>query len=893
MALKIIGFIFVISLVFGNTLPNQLKDVPFDVNEVINQVSPHDFPTPNPCPLIPELTGEFLIDTFISYVPAIGNQTLPAIAFNGTNYLVVWHDDRSGMDIFGARVNQSGILLDSFNIPISTATNWQKYPSVAFDGVNYLVVWEDRRNDLYSDIYGARVSPTGIVLDPNGIPISTAANKQGNPSVAFDGTNYLVVWMDLRSGYEYIIYGARVNPSGTVLDPNGFAISTDAYSQGPPSIAFDGINYLVVWQDMRNNIDTFNIYGSRVNQSGTVLDPNGIAISTATNHQLIPSVVFNGTDYFVVWEDLRSSYESDIYGARVSPAGIVLDTNGIPISTAINDQRSPSVSFDGTNYFMVWEDGRDDPRNSNIYGSRVNQSGTVLDPNGIAIISATNQQRSPSLTFDGINYLVVWGDRRNGLNESDIYIGRVSQSGVVLDTNGISITSAANQQELPSLCFDGINYFVVWEDHRTDIFSDIYGARISQQGSVLDSQCVAISTAIYDQQTPSIAFDGSNYLVVWQDYRSGSNFDIYGARVNPAGVVLDPEGIAISTEASHKYSPSVAFDGTNYLVVWEDFHPWIYSIYGARVNQQGIVLDPNGFIISTSRLGCGFPTVNFDSMNYLVVWEDYRNGEFDVYGARVDKYGTVLDPNGILISNATNYQEHPRVVFDGINFLVVWQDSRINYDEFDIYGARMTPAGIVLDSNGILISAARYNQYSPSITFDGTNYLVIWTDERNAYGSDIYGAKVNRLGIVIDSFSVITQIGSQFSPALVCGFDQQGLISYSGWAGMVQNKTYNSMRIWGKFYPFINIEEENSKVKMQSAKLYEIYPNPSTDVLRVRGPLNEKTIKIFDICGKMIKEIATTSARNDEAVVISLKGINPGIYFLRLGKETKKFIVAR
>ena len=41
MALKIIGLLFVVSLAFGIQNPTKLKDVPFNVNEVINRVSPH------------------------------------------------------------------------------------------------------------------------------------------------------------------------------------------------------------------------------------------------------------------------------------------------------------------------------------------------------------------------------------------------------------------------------------------------------------------------------------------------------------------------------------------------------------------------------------------------------------------------------------------------------------------------------------------------------------------------------------------------------------------------------------------------------------------------------------------------------------------------------------
>ena len=77
----------------------------------------------------------------------------------------------------------------------------------------------------------------------------------------------------------------------------------------------------------------------------------------------------------------------------------------------------------------------------------------------------------------------------------------------------------------------------------------------------------------------------------------------------------------------------------------------------------------------------------------------------------------------------------------------------------------------------------------------------------------------------------------------------------------------------------------------------EIYPNPAKGVMRVRVPLSVKEIKIFDVSGKIIKEIATpaSQSRNDRVIEtkISLKGINPGIYFLRFGRETKKFLVVK
>ena len=107
-------------------------------------------------------------------------------------------------------------------------------PAVAFDGTNYLVVWEDARWAAH-DIYGARVSRGGTVLDPTGSRSRPRRDDQRVPSVAFDGTNYLVAWQDGRVGTTYDIYGARVSPAGTVLDPGGIPISTAAGYQGAPA----------------------------------------------------------------------------------------------------------------------------------------------------------------------------------------------------------------------------------------------------------------------------------------------------------------------------------------------------------------------------------------------------------------------------------------------------------------------------------------------------------------------------------------------------------------------------------------------------------------------------------------------------------------------------------
>lgn len=329
----------------------------------------------------------------------------------------------------------------------------------------------------------------------------------------------------------------------------------------------------------------------------------------------------------------------------------------------------------------------------NFTGSR---EGEFLIDTSVAYVSALEGQGSPSVAFDGTNYLVVWQDSRNG--SYDIYGTRIKQDGVILDSAGFAVSSDPYNQKCPAIAFDGTNYLVVWEDYRNSNHADIYGTRISQEGVVLDADDIAISIDTSWRCSPSVGFNGIYYLVVWNDFRNGPS-DIYGARIDQSGVVLDSLGFAISTDVWCLASPAITSDNTNYLVVWQDARSGSYDIYGARIDQSEVVLDTLGIPISVCPSDEQYPAVAFDGSNYLVVWS---NG--DIYGARVSQTGILLDTVGIAISTEPNSQSEPCISFDGVNYLIAWQDNRYSSLYTDIYGARVTPAGVVLDSDGIVIS---------------------------------------------------------------------------------------------------------------------------------------------------------------------------------------------
>ncbi|MCX5677034.1 MAG: hypothetical protein NTX87_18755, partial [Planctomycetota bacterium] len=126
-----------------------------------------------------------------------------------------------------------------------------------------------------------------------------------------------------------------------------------------------------------------------------------------------------------------------------------------------------------------------------------------------------------------------------------------------------------------------------------------------------------------------------------------------------------------------------------------------------------------------------FRGISFDGANYLLVWQDDRDGDgyYDVYGARMTRSGTVLDTAGIPISVEQNNQWFARVAFDGANYLVTWTDDRTLEEDYRIYASRMTPEGVVLDTNGIQLND--YLSTYPAVVFDSTNYFVVWNGARS------------------------------------------------------------------------------------------------------------------------------------------------------------------
>jgi hypothetical protein len=767
-----------------------------------------------PLVIDPLIEPEFGMDSPV-VGPAANSQTGVAVGSLGGDFLVAWSDGRLGsFAVYAARVSGSGAVLDPVGFIVSRSG---ASPSVTLLGTNYFVVWEDSRNrgtNFYTDIYGARIGRDGVVLDAEGIPICTAPNYQFAPRAASDGTNCLVVWQQVHGSSTTAddIYGTIVTSRAEVLNPNGVPISSAPGDQTSPLVAAGGGAYLVTWTDERDGLFP-NIYGARVTYDGITIDTNGIPICTATNGQYLGSVASDRQDWFVAWTDFRNpdSSRPSIFGTRVSREGTVSQTNGIPISQSNVGQRGPAVVFNGSDYLVAWSDQRNYPATGfDLYAARVANDGLLVPGSEFPLNLHSGDQGTAAVAFNGTDYLAVWSDGRNDIEFPDLYGTLVNKTNQVSAPDGMLISEAANDQQAPAAAFNGRHYLVVWEDNRNGAGTDIYGVRLSSTGQIADPSGISICTAPGLQRHPSVASDGTDFLVVWADERdsASSGSDIYGARVQSTGVVVDGAGLPICTETSFQVGPCVAFGGGAYLVAWQDWRniPTTgYDIYGTIAMPAGPVVNTNGFAICSAPKAQGNPAIAFNGATFLVVWSDERNagnnfGVYDIFGARVKPDSTVLDLQGIPIGVAPDDQSLPSVAAAGSDYLVVWQDARDRAaNKYDIYGTRVGAGGDVLDGAGLVICSEANDQNTPVVTANGSEFLVAWTDGRNASqsGLDIYATGVSFTGIVRAGSGMAVHRGQfdQLTPAVLGNSNGSCLVLGSSFKA----DAFESYRIVGSF----------------------------------------------------------------------------------------------
>ena len=436
------------------------------------------------------------------------------------------------------------------NVPLCTAANDQNLPTIVSDGAGgAIVTWYDSRSVSGSDIYAQRVNAAGVPQwTLNGVVLCAAANDQQYPQIVSDGAGgAIVTWQDFRSGTTYDIYAQRVNAAGVPQwSIDGVSLCTASFNQTTPTLVSDGSGgAIVTWEDFRSGTNN-DIYAQRVNAAGAPQwTANGVALCSAASNQFAPTIVSDSAGGAIVtWYDSRSFTNNDIYAQRVNAAGVPQWTaNGVALCTAALDQYNPTIVSDGAGGAIVtWNDYRSST--THIYAQRVNAAGVPQwTADGVALCTAANFQSNPKIATDGSGgAIVTWQDQRSG--SGDIFAQRVNAAGVPQwSADGVALCAAAYDQLRPMIASDGAGGAIVtWDDGRSGT-ADIYAQRVNAAGvPQWTADGVALCTAAHDQLSPTIASDGAGgAIVTWNDYRSGTNYDIYAQRIDSFGYLGNPE----------------------------------------------------------------------------------------------------------------------------------------------------------------------------------------------------------------------------------------------------------------------------------------------------------------------------------------------------------------
>ena len=261
----------------------------------------------------------------------------------------------------------------------------------------------------------------------------------------------------------------------------------------------------------------------------------------------------------------------------------------------------------------------------------------------------------------------------------------------------------------------------------------------------------------YEQTDPRIAVapDGS-FVIIWIDKREGEN-NVYLQRFNTEGF---PDGgnVKINDDVITAWQAQPALDAGisgQYGIVWQDFrtdgYPYnpdimfqpldsISTPIGANVNvtpgYQNWMRENSDIAISAWGAG-------------VVVWADYLNGNWDIYGQLIGLEGSLIGSSFKVNDDVGSSQQHyPKVATSAEGwFVVTWYDNRGGDDDIYIqrFNSDATPIGVNVKVNS---DGTNKRQTFPDITTDGAgNFTVIWVDYRNGSypdNPDIFAAKYQK-----------------------------------------------------------------------------------------------------------------------------------------------------
>ncbi len=570
-------------------------------------------------------------------------RTNAKLAWAGGVYLFTWTDF---YDTDALRLDANLNVLDASPIQLLTG---RELSGLASSGSQFYVVWVQQVAPTYvSTVTGSRISTAGVNLDGAGVNISknNAPQTYTTTGVVWDGTSFRVTW-----GFDNAFSVARVSQEGTVLDPGGVSVSGPSTG---PTAGLPGGGVLVNWSPYASS--GYEVFSAAIPTSN-VAYPNK-TLSTGAPMQFRPDAAAGSAGFMLV-------HRSDLPGvSRILAQPLALD--GTPLTAApilldsgqsTSGPGTPSIAWNGSLFLATWSNS------TGIVAQRLNQDGTLVDPAPFLVTSGFGPTEVSAL---GSTFLVV--GRRFGFNVQ--YINAVAArvrgaDGAVLDPSGLII--GASYVTAVSVTTFGARWLPVWRANFThdDPNGATYGTFVDASGTfgpqfqISNYSSSAGGNAIFEV---AVASDGNQALVLQSaELSSGVETDLAAVLVNPNGT-RQPQ-VNLTPWIGNQYAPRVAFDGQNYVVVFNDqknrFAPWTLDpldargdLFGMRIAPDGTQIDPTGFAFSLSPTSETHPNVTAAEGLTLITGAILRGAPCESYRIGYQLYGTGANPWPVAVASA-------------------------------------------------------------------------------------------------------------------------------------------------------------------------------------------------------------------------------------------------
>jgi hypothetical protein len=331
-------------------------------------------------------------------------------SFRTQSYAATYTGDDNGFSVYLSTLNRLGGVITPPGEQVYTRINADASGgAISWRGDRYGMVWQDRRAGNY-DIYFSAVASDGT-KQISDIQVSTGTDFSVNPTIVWNNLQFLVVWQDDRNG-PFDVFAQRINLDLTLDGGNmQLTFGNSEFGSESPSIApgLKGAGLACAYGDATHHWIDFQVFTPDLTKA---LTPP-IHVTDGTTEAEYPMVVWSRDRYVVGWYDNTASPKA-VYAATFLEDGTPLSPPTAITSPGPAQSRYPWLKALGDRVLVLYSDDRDMNDGYELYTRMVRSDLTPLGGE-MRITHATGDSIFPVGAFgqDG-DYGVLFRDDRLG-----------------------------------------------------------------------------------------------------------------------------------------------------------------------------------------------------------------------------------------------------------------------------------------------------------------------------------------------------------------------------------------------------------------------------------------------------------------------------------------------